>query len=574
MINRNSVIGVLPLAMALLSAGCGDGKDDTAQVSETGATGQPAQETGDGQSEESGAPPDTAPPGDSGNPVFQLPEYPDIYLVPNVDDDNDDWTADWDARSLDSENDLAAFAVEASLFSSLEEGEHLELLLEGDISDLRVWNGGSVILGDSLSGTIESVELSAGDSDQLFQVESAYFLVEGSITLLKVDSEGDVLDSTSFGLLTAPLILNHHLQDTEQAFVVELGSSNQDFTDSFLDGLGKDHYYGVNGNFYGWDVWIQDEFEFATVTNGEQRIDVVIDSIRDRGLDPFPEIELEGPDVAVMTWGSGPSNSLDSFGNLDASPPVTVDGVYYPFGRIYYGGSDDYHPVQELLDFLADQKVQDPFRLDTTWLCVGHVDEFVAFVPDPEAPQGFRMLLADVPSAYEILESMDRSTSLPKYRTGHGYDTVGEILADSSLRALNEDLQSEHLDPLTEQLKEELNISDDEIILVPSIFEEVSYCGPFVAAMIPGMVNLAVETIEGSTHLFIADPFMRSDVSDQSSDPLIAYMGSTMPSSLELHFIDDWNVYHMGLGEVHCGSNTLRTPLGEWWSSALDLLED
>ena len=28
-----------------------------------------------------------------------------------------------------------------------------------------------------------------------------------------------------------------------------------------------------------------------------------------------------------------------------------------------------------------------------------------------------------------------------------------------------------------------------------------------------------------------------------------------MPSELELHFVDNWDVYHMGLGEVHCGTN-------------------
>lgn len=35
---------------------------------------------------------------------------------------------------------------------------------------------------------------------------------------------------------------------------------------------------------------------------------------------------------------TGPS-SLDSFGNLDVSPPVTVDGREYPLGRILIGDS-------------------------------------------------------------------------------------------------------------------------------------------------------------------------------------------------------------------------------------------
>ena len=73
---------------------------------------------------------------------------------------------------------------------------------------------------------------------------------------------------------------------------------------------------------------------------------MVIDSIRDRGLDPLPEAELEGNGVGVQTWGEGWATSQDPFGNLEASPPVTVDGVEYPFGRIYYGDWRRHHPYR------------------------------------------------------------------------------------------------------------------------------------------------------------------------------------------------------------------------------------
>ena len=30
--------------------------------------------------------------------------------------------------------------------------------------------------------------------------------------------------------------------------------------------------------------------------------------------------------------------------------------------------------------------------------------------------------------------------------------------------------------------------------------------------------------------------------------------------------IDDWDTYHIRAGEVHCGTNTLRTPtFSDWW---------
>ncbi|PFF41493.1 hypothetical protein CN357_31775 [Bacillus cereus] len=39
---------------------------------------------------------------------------------------------------------------------------------------------------------------------------------------------------------------------------------------------------------------------------------------------------------AFSNWGST-YNSLDSFGNLEVSPPVSVRGKAYPFGRIIFG---------------------------------------------------------------------------------------------------------------------------------------------------------------------------------------------------------------------------------------------
>ncbi len=51
-----------------------------------------------------------------------------------------------------------------------------------------------------------------------------------------------------------------------------------------------------------------------------------------------------------------------------------------------------------------------------------------------------------------------------------------------------------------------------------------------------------------------------------------AYL-SVLPSGLEYHFVDDWDVYHMGLGEVHCGTNAVRSLDAGWWETALDAVE-
>jgi protein-arginine deiminase len=46
------------------------------------------------------------------------------------------------------------------------------------------------------------------------------------------------------------------------------------------------------------------------------------------------------------------------------------------------------------------------------------------------------------------------------------------------------------------------------------------------------------------------------------------------PEDLEIYFLDDWELYHMGLGEVHCGTNVKRTASQAWWSEGAHLLSE
>jgi protein-arginine deiminase len=340
---------------------------------------------------------------------------------------------------------------------------------------------------------------------------------------------------------------------------------------------------------YMWDVWVQDEFEFTHQQTVDRSMHMVLDSIRNRGLDNLAENEMLGPDFGWLERGDKiMGNSLDAFGNLDCSPPLLQADTEYPVGRIYYGGSPTslppYQVDEGLRTFLDDQVVQAPLEIDSTWLAVGHVDEFMTFVPDPSASQGFRVLWADYRSAVDILESLDPNMALTRF-ADHGYDTVGEILADG-LVEYNEDLTVEHLDPLKEQLKQEFGLTDDDFLPVPGLYESVH--SNYALAMIPGMVNLAV----WDNTLLIANPFFReyntgADEEDANgnwllddgedlngdgllntyNDPFVQFMVDTMPSNLELVFLDNWVDYHLMWGEVHCGTNIVRTPWSEplWW---------
>ena len=71
----------------------------------------------------------------------------------------------------------------------------------------------------------------------------------------------------------------------------------------------------------------------------------------------------------------------------------------------------------------------------------------------------------------------------------------------------------------------------------------------------------------GGTQLFMADPFLREDLDDQSSDAMIDAVNALLPPLVTPIYLDDWEIYHLGLGEVHCGSNVVRTPSNEDWGT-------
>jgi protein-arginine deiminase len=498
--------------------------------------------------------------------------FPDVHGVPNLDDD-DGATMDWLQGRFPADDDYSFLTIPGVALAELGPGATVELSLTGNTQFVSVYIGSAVVVGAGGPGGTHTFD--AASQDVELAIEWGDYAASATLTLT-ARVGGTEIASDEVELRAAPLVMNHHIQPAEHVWAMHVNDpsyNNTAFINAYQSALGSD-FTAINGPSYGFDVWVQDEFEFATlIGEAGQRLDVVIDSIRNRGLDDFAEDALVGPDTITDTWGVPQQvTSYDSFGNLEASPPVTVGGVEFPFGKIYYGrvGTQGIHPQMAI--FLQSQDVQAPFELPTNWLCVGHVDEYSSVVPDPSSAKGFKLLISDVPSAYALLNTLSTSASLPQYAQDHGYSTVGAILADNSLRALNEDLQADYLDPILATFKAELGLTEADIIRVPSLFEHVSGCGGGVAALVPGMVNLIVANTNGQdTHLFTADPFFRSTAS-QAADPFIADFAARMPAGLTLHFIDNWDVYHMGLGEVHCGTNVQRTPVGQWWTDAQHLM--
>jgi hypothetical protein len=494
-----------------------------------------------------------------------------VYGSANLDDDDEDGTRDWLQPEFEGDNEVYPFTIPAALTEAMAgEGEQVRLTLSGDLDQLRLWHEGAHVLGSGNGEPKPSYTFTPSSAEAVLPVEFGDYLARGELLIERLASDGSsVLDSAVVELVAAPLIMNQHLQAAEHLWVIET-SDNANFVAGFEAALGSDVTASPGGS-YQQDRWLQDEIEFGYGTDpAGGRLDVVIDSIRDRGLDPFAENNFTMPNWVIGAWGN-PINatSFDSFGNLDATPPVPG----YPFGRIYYGleGPDGLDSV--LADFLASQTLQAPFAVDSAWLCVGHVDEFSSFVADPSAPNGFRLLIADSTAAYALIDGLDPSWDIGRYDNAYGYATAGELAADAGLRALNEDIQQNELDPLRARFVAELGLTDEEIIEIPTVFEQLQGCGPYMVALTPGTVNLIVANLAGQPNkLLVPDPFFRADGMGPDSDPIAQDFVDRMPDGLEVVFIDDWYSYHLLDGEVHCGTNVTRTPALDWWTDGAALL--
>ncbi|HUS64952.1 MAG TPA: protein-arginine deiminase family protein [Kofleriaceae bacterium] len=484
----------------------------------------------------------------------------DVHGVPNLDDDDEDGTADWQQAAFPADDDRTPLGLTADMLAALPDGHTLALSLAGDAVEL---SQAGALVPDELLLT----DLSAGP----LLVELQDFGARAVLTIEERDEGGAEVARRDVTLAASPLLLHHHLQPAEHVWAMSVaspGSNNQALMSAYHDALG-DLFTPLSSSAYGGDVWVQDEIELGGTTGADgERLDVVVDSIRNRGLDSFPEKELVQPGVIAATWGTpGTKTTFDSFGNLETTPPVPG----YPFGRIYYGRTNGVGLDADLAAFLAAQEVQAPIELPTSWLCVGHVDEVLSTLPDPSSPLGFKLLVADVPSALAILDAAPATQELGRYQFDHGYATVGALRSDAALRAYNLDLQAQHLDGIRTTMMAELGLGEADVIRVPSLFERSSGCNSpgRALALLPGMANLMVVNAEGAAvKVFVPDPFFRDDDEGQERDPFIAAFAERMPPGLELFFVDDWDVYHLSRGEVHCGANVRRTPTAAWWTAA------
>ncbi|MGH9902166.1 MAG: protein-arginine deiminase family protein, partial [Pyrinomonadaceae bacterium] len=424
----------------------------------------------------------------------------------------------------------------------------------------------------------------------------------GEITITFRIEKGSSTQTENAALRVAPWVHFTHLDPTRKVYLVETGDNSAFIGEISTEATaaGVPPLEKAAGRYKD-DRWLQDAMEvgFSTLPKTKPKADwnlpVVLRTANDRmlipawrsPLDQYPKSEMLGPGYG-FTQALPPmiGTSLDSFGNLECSPPFTHSGTgkEYKFGRIVYG-MDPVDPTRdmqaEVRDFLHAQQVQEPFWIDTGWLIVGHVDEVISFCPMKNAPHKFKVLLASPKRAVDILTDlkskgnggaplfqgikMVAGGSAAGLAASYPRRTVNAILGDAALMAAQTTAQG-HMGGIKTKIKTELGLSDSDFIDFPILFKEEG--GRYVAYT-PGSVNMLVLTKADKTaRMCIPKPFGPVVGGNCKFEEVIkSDLGPVGTTGVEPKFIDDFWTYHVAYGEIHCGTNSKRDPPTDrfWW---------
>jgi hypothetical protein len=443
-------------------------------------------------------------------------------------------------------------------------------------------SGGTEVIGPRKGARYQLPDL--GFTEKELGIEALCFAGEDGgwdglvvITWLIEDGDGEVSRQTGT-MRVAPWMMPSHLEPAEKVFVVNAGGFNRRFR-AELTRLVASAGCSLQQFPQEEDIWMQDCMEIGFTFVPRRHMPVVMRAKRDRKLQTFPKTLLK-PDFGYEEPSPLPPDgtTFDSNGNLEVTPPVTSrNGKVFPWGRIYFGPGrpgDAFDP--DVLRFLRAQGVQSPMQIDTSWLNVGHVDEIMTFVP-ASGSKGFKLLLASPRLAFELLDSAmlagHGSAKMLVGRDFYGMNaevTIADFLTSGigslslsgrGLRKFNTKV-TKKLDVIKQMLDYDISLDPNDLIEVPIIFMPNDIEPQFADALTAGMVNMLVINktcvipkpfgpVVGGVDLFERD-----------------LKGKLDALGLTATFIDDWFEYHVNLGEVHCGTNTLRKPdpsNWKWW---------
>ncbi|KAE8168427.1 arginine deiminase type-3 [Aspergillus tamarii] len=398
-------------------------------------------------------------------------------------------------------------------------------------------------------------------------------------------------------LRVAPVLTHHHLQPAEELI-----------TASWNNPFSKDQYYFVQNLTnvinstvgqkpltlfpYSDDVWAQDLLEPGYTSmpgpNGPITLQIMIRSSqpsRVAGRQVFEYLRQKGRGAVYSSGGT--RDEVNSMGNLETIPPYTHNGKSYPVGRVIEGRHETHLP--HIYDYIRAQEIQDPLIIDADWLGNGHVDEFVQFLPanNPKSLHGWVLFIADPIGGLEILRKAKEEGhgDTPAFSRNNeswhphppspyvpGY-TINEFLSNETHIDENKRF-AKLIDSVKETLKSETGIQDNDIHQVPVVFETGVCWGPddgvsperncsskYANALYPGPINGLV--LNGYEYL-APDPW--GPVIDGVDIMKEAISKAYQRNHYHVTYMDDWYSHHRDGGEIHCGTNSIRTVTRPWWN--------
>jgi protein-arginine deiminase len=291
----------------------------------------------------------------------------------------------------------------------------------------------------------------------------------------------------------------------------------------------------------------------------------VVFAMRGQDIAGVEEYDWPMTDRQAMTYRfQNGGDSLNSFGNTETIPPYSYGGESFPVGRLLRGKGVDRFPDEKFTRMLESQRVQRPLYINTGWLAVGHVDETVSFLP-VNSPRGWVLLINDARMALKMLRdekargngSVRMFTGLSWSPTVSAEASIDQVLADANVIGASEEA-AVAVDSQRELLQQATGLTDDEIIPIP--FLHMSESGGSIAYQ-PGMVN---GQWVGNGHFLAPDPhgpvIGGKDIFKAAMEASLSKLGT------QVHWVEDWTLLHVNMGEVHCGSNATRAvPAAAWW---------
>jgi protein-arginine deiminase len=483
------------------------------------------------------------------------------FMLFNSDDDDGNGSPDWQDSKVNGNSDADDLAK-----INLQLGERFadaEVLLQADeksrpyINIFQKTQSGWQPAGSDGENSL------AYSPDIVLGVEAKQFANRnwnGSLTLKAIARKnGATLASDTVQLRVVPWIMLPNTAPVKELYVSHRGGANQQFVSQIKTGV---EATGAKVNVVpGGTVWNQDTMEIGYVQfpakSSVREINVVLNGNRGWVADTFARNLL---DKDFGWFQVGKPRSLDPlnqwtdwYGNLEVTPPLPG----YPQGRIYYGKADTvvFHP--DVADFLKAQEIQGPpVDIDTSWLAIRHVDEIISFIPSPSGKP--LMMIVSPEEGVKLLKELNKKGYGNQLinRDLSSETTVKSALNNKNLISHNLKLQTQKINPIIAKLKREFQLTDNQIIRIPAIF---NYDG---SAWWPNMVN----SVAVNGKLMVSSP--RGALIGGKDYTQEAFRKQVARSALKVSFLDD-RYYQELRGNTHCATNTRRKGFAQPFWKAL-----